>query len=275
MENCGSFEPSHPVNSHKLSEIRESNLGLIVFLRRDFLRYTITQNSQQFESLYGNYDLSWNLESFLKLSYWLCIQSSVINANPQDLFDCSIEDLKEKLERLWGKKLGADNAREAKSDNWIFAALTDFNGRLQARDIVRFLYYAANITVEKKEEIQFTKWSNTRLLPPQAIRRALEPCSREKVDESKEEYPIFKRWAERLHEYSDKKIPFSLEQFKLDATTVNILEQMGVIYEDKDKEDAVRYYMPEIFREGLGFSSQGARPRVLALKRKVLGKSNF
>ncbi|CCI28032.1 hypothetical protein MICAH_4790005 [Microcystis aeruginosa PCC 9809] len=138
MENCGSFEPSHPVNPHKLSEIRESNLGLIVFLRRDFLRYTITQNSQQFESLYGNYDLSWNLESFLKLSYWLCIQSSVINANPQDLFDCSIEDLKGKLERLWGKKLGADNAREAKSDNWIFAALTDFNGRLQARDIVRF-----------------------------------------------------------------------------------------------------------------------------------------
>lgn len=137
------------------------------------------------------------------------------------------------------------------------------------------MYHAANITVEKKEEIQFTKWSNTRLLPPQAIRRALEPCSKKKVEESKEEYPIFKSWAERLHEYSDKKIPFSLEQFKLDATTVNILEQMGVIYEDKDKEDAVRYYMPEIFREGLGFSSQGARPRVLALKRKVLGKSNF
>ncbi len=261
---------------NKLSEIRQSNLGLIVFLRRDFLRYTITQNSQQFESLYGNYDLSWNLESFLKLSYWLCIQSSVINANSQDLVGCSIEDLKEKLELLWGKKLGADNAREAKSDNWIFAALTDFNGRLQARDIVRFLYHAANITVEKKEEIQFTKWSNTRLLPPQAIRRALKPCSEEKVDESKEEYPIFKIWVqERLHEYSDRKIPFSLEQFNLDGTQVNVLEQMGVIYEDKDKEDAVRYYMPEIFREGLGFSSQGARPRVLALKRKVLGKSNF
>jgi len=77
---------------NKLSEIRQSNLGLIVFLRRDFLRYTITQNSQQFENLYRNYDLSWNLESFLKLSYWLCIQSSVINANSQDLVGCSIED---------------------------------------------------------------------------------------------------------------------------------------------------------------------------------------
>jgi MinD-like ATPase involved in chromosome partitioning or flagellar assembly len=259
---------------NKLSEIRESNLGLIVFLRRDFLRYTITQNSQQFESLYRNYDLSWNLESFIKLSYWLCVQSSVINACSQDLVDCSIEDLREKLELLWGKKLGLDNSKEAKSANWIFAALTDFNGRLQARDIVRFLYYAANITVEKKEEIQFPRWSNSRLLPPQAIRCALEPCSQEKVREAKEEYPIFKTWVEEnLPKYSDKKIPFSLEQFNLDATTVNVLEQMGVIYEDKDKEEAVRYYMPEIFREGLGFSSQGARPRVIALKRKVLGKS--
>ncbi len=40
---------------NKLSEIRQSNLGLIVFLRRDFLRYTITQNSQQFENLYKEY----------------------------------------------------------------------------------------------------------------------------------------------------------------------------------------------------------------------------
>ncbi len=261
---------------NKLWDIRDSHIGLIIFLRRDFLQHIITQNLQQFEGLYRDYDLSWNLESFIKLSYWLCIQSSVINARSQDLFDCSIEDLKEKLELLWGKKLGLDNSKEAKSANWIFAALTDFNGRLQARDIVRFLYYAANVTVEKTEEVQFPKWSNTRLLPPQAIRRALEPCSQEKVREAKEEYPIFESWVQKsLTQYSDKKIPFSLEQFALDATTVNVLEQMGVIYEDKDKEDAVRYYMPEIFREGLGFSSQGARPRVLALKRKVLGKSNF
>ncbi|BBD53579.1 hypothetical protein [Planktothrix agardhii] len=45
-----------------------------------------------------------------------------------------------------------------------------------------------------------------------------------------------------------------------------------MIYEDKEKEDIARFYMPEIFREGLGFSGKGARPRVLALKRKVLGR---
>lgn len=56
----------------------------------------------------------------------------------------------------------------------------------------------------------------------------------------------------------------------MDQQTVRMLEDMGVIYEDK--EDIARFYMPEIFREGLGFSGKGARTRILVLKRKVLGK---
>jgi len=40
---------------NKLTEIRQSNLGLIVFLHRDSLRKTIKQNSGQFESLYSEY----------------------------------------------------------------------------------------------------------------------------------------------------------------------------------------------------------------------------
>ena len=48
---------------------------------------------------------------------------------------------------------------------------------------------------------------------------------------------------------------------------------MGVIYEDKEKEELERFYMPEIFREGLGFSGKGARPRVIALQQKVLGQN--
>jgi hypothetical protein len=37
---------------NKLTEIKQSNLGLIVFLHRDSLRKAIKQNSGQFESLY-------------------------------------------------------------------------------------------------------------------------------------------------------------------------------------------------------------------------------
>lgn len=40
---------------NKLTEIKHSNLGLIVFLHRDSVRKTIKQNSGQFESLYSDY----------------------------------------------------------------------------------------------------------------------------------------------------------------------------------------------------------------------------
>jgi cellulose biosynthesis protein BcsQ len=260
---------------NKLSEIRQSNLGVIIFLRRDFLRYTITQNLRQFENLYRSYDLSWDQDSFLRLVFWICSESTVIGADKDIIYSLSKQNLIEQLEELWGKRLGTDKSKEATTASWIFAALTDFNGRLQARDIVRFLYNAAEITVDKNQEVQFEKWSPSRLLPPQAIRRALKPCSEKKVEEAKEEYPAFKTWVEeKLPKYppAERKIPFAVEQFEMDQETVRMLEEMGVIYEDKEKSDTTRFYMPEIFREGLGFSGKGARPRIVVLKRKVLGK---
>jgi len=259
----------------KLSEIRQSNLGVIIFLRRDFLRYTITQNLKQFENLYRSYDLSWDQDSFLRLVFWICSQSQVINAHQVSIDSLSKQNILERLEELWGKRLGSDKSKEASTASWIFAALTDFNGRLQARDIVRFLYHAAEITIDRTKEVQFEKWSPTRLLPPQAIRRALKPCSEKKVEEAKEEYPAFKTWVEEIlpkYPPAERKIPFAVEQFEMDQQTVRMLEEMGVIYEDKEKDDEARFYMPEIFREGLGFSGKGARPRIVVLKRKVLGK---
>jgi len=258
----------------RLSEIRYANIGLIILLRRDFLRHAITQNLAQFESLYRPYDLSWDVDSYLKLVYWLCVQAKVIGATEAEIDNLSRENLVEKLERLWGKKLGGATAREAYTASWVYAALTDFKGRLQARDIVRLLYHAADIAVERSQEIQFERWSADRLLPPQAIRRALEPCSKEKVREAQEEYPEFKRWVEIATKYTpdQKRIPFNLDDLDLDQATIRMLEEMGVIYEDKAKDDVASYYMPEIFRTGLNFAlERGARPRVLVLKRKALG----
>jgi len=259
----------------KLSEIRQSHLGVIIFLRRDFIRYTITQNSSQFESLYRAYDLYWNQDSFLRLVYWICSESKVIAAKKDSIYSLTKENIIDELEQLWGKTLGTDKAKEAYTASWVFAALTDFKGRLQARDIVRFLYNAADITVNRAKEVQFEKWSTSRLLPPPAIRRALKPCSEEKVKEAQEEYPAFKTWVEdTLPKYpaTQKIIPFAVEDFAMDQKTVILLEEMGVIYEDKQKDEIKRFYMPEIFREGLGFSGQGARPRIVALKRRILGK---
>jgi cellulose biosynthesis protein BcsQ len=258
---------------NRLSEIRQANLGLIILLRRDFLRYAITQNVAQFESLYHPYDLSWNVDSFLKLVYWVCSQANVIGASEEKVDSLGREELVTELKKLWGEKLGSAN--EARTAGWIFAALTDFKGRLQARDIVRLLFNAADITIERAEEMQFDKWASDRLLPPKAIRGALDPCSARKVSEAAEEYPEFNTWVRKVeNEYTEqqKRIPFTAEDLDLDRVTITMLEDMGVIYEDRAKDNTTSYYIPEIFRTGLKFTSvKGARPRVLVLKRKALG----
>jgi cellulose biosynthesis protein BcsQ len=254
----------------RLSELRQLNLGLLILLRRDFLRYALSQNVAQFESLYRPYELIWNLDSFLKLVYWVCSQANVIDAREAEIDALSREEIIEKLQRLWGEKLGG--VKEAYSHNWVFAVLTDFKGRLQARDIVRFLFHAAKTTVEDSMGV-LNKWSANRLLPPAAIRRAPEPCSLAKVQEAQEEYPDFKEWVESLGKFSQdlKQVPFSVEDLDMEPATIRMLEDMGVLYEDKAKREAKRFYMPEIFRTGLGFSlANRARPRVLVLKRKAL-----
>jgi len=260
------------IPNNKLSEIRQSNLGLIILLRRDFVRYALNQNSGQFENLYRSYDLSWDADSFLRLVYWICIKGGVFNTNEEQLDSFGRDQLLKELEKLWGEKLGGD--KEARTASWVFAALTDFKGSLQARDVVRFLFNAAKISIDNAREVQLDRWSTTRLLPPQSVRRALDPCSKDKVKEAQDEYPAFKAWLQNIANYPQQKkmIPFKAQDLNLNPETINMLENMGVIYEDKNRNDDERYYMPEIFRAGLGFNlAKGARPRVLVLKRKVMG----
>jgi hypothetical protein len=227
----------------------------------------------QFENLYRAYDLTWNEDSFRQLVFWICSQSGVIDAKEEEIDVLNRGDLDVRLERLWGMKLGTDNSKEANSRNWVFAALTDFLGRLQARDIVRFLLYASEIAYQNPNEVAFDRWFSSRLLPPQAIRRAIKPCSSKKVDEFGEEYPDFRAWVEKIRTISvrNRKIPFTADELQMAPATIKILKEIGVIYEDRGRDDVSRFYMPEIFRAGLDFSlEKGARPRVLVLKRKAL-----
>jgi cellulose biosynthesis protein BcsQ len=259
----------------RLSDIRQSCLGIIILVRRDFLRYLFPQNLQQFENLYKPYDLHWDEESFLRLVLWICIQARIIDSEKDDIDQMGYELIKKRLESLWGRKLGADKSNEAYTSNWIFAALCDFKGRLQARDIVRILQHAANRTVNSPQEVQFKRWSSSRILPPQAIRDALEPCSKSKVAETGQEYPQFRKWIEGIHAklpIQNRHIPFYANEMDIDQREIQMLEDIGAIYGDVDKKDGTtRFYMPEIFRAGLGFTlKKGARPRILVLQKKIL-----
>lgn len=260
----------------RIARLRKPALGLIVFVRKDYIQHTIKQNIGQFESRYHAYDLTWDSKLFVELVYWLCSKANILDTKEENLMIINRNQIKEKLEKLWGKKLGSDKSNAASSISWIFTALADFNGNVQARDIVRFLYYAAQKTVENATRYNFDKWSKSRLLPPQAIRSAIELCSQDKVEEVQQEYSVFKKWSDNLDNNSDKSnrtIPFDIEQFDWDRDVVNVLKSIGVIYEDTKKNDPERFYIPEIFREGLNFSTSDNVDgrKVSALKRRILG----
>ncbi len=116
----------------------------MIFLRKDYLGSAKKQNSGQFEKNYENYKLQWDKTAFLRLVYWLATTSEAlekdIKADPSSM---NKELLSQKLRPLWGLKLGNDNSREANTINWVYGALSDFKGYLQARDVVRFLEEAA------------------------------------------------------------------------------------------------------------------------------------
>ena len=83
-------------------------------------------------------------------------------------------------------KLGKNSSNEAYSSRWILAALSDFNGQLQARDIIRFLYCAT----EQVGKRSF--YYNDRILMPKEVRDAVSSCSKEKIKEIKTEYEQLK-----------------------------------------------------------------------------------
>ena len=142
----------------------------------------------------------------------------------------------------------------------MIAALSDFRGQIQSRDLVRLLNLAAI------ESVNDTRWQD-RILVPEAIKGALPECSTEKIAEIELENTALKDVFTKLRGLGeeDRKIPFTREQLKLSVEEMKILEDNGVVIREKDD-----YYMPEIFRLGLGFAlTATGRPAVMSLARRA------
>lgn len=250
-----------------IEDIRDGYLGIIEFVRSDYIRAVVQQNSGQFESRYKAFTLEWTAESFLRLAYWICRETKLTwaNKNPETLTN---NELLHELYQLWGEKLGATSSKEARTARWVFTALCDLNGRLQARDLVRFLYYAAS----GSQDGRASKLED-RVLLPQAIRGAMSNCSSDKVNEAIDEIDVLRQWNIELVKISssEKSVPFDDQKMGLTRELSKALQELGVIFEDQDKKsEDKRFYLPEIYRTGLGFTlnSAGGRPRVLALIRR-------
>jgi hypothetical protein len=119
---------------------------------------------------------------------------------------------------------------------------------IQARDLVRLIRYAA--------EFGATASMQDRLLAPAAIRKAVQPCSREKIQEIEKEIHNLKAIFDKLRTHPEVRISFKRSDFDLTAEEVELLEGSGIVLQDERS-----YYMSEIFRLGFGFQLPGgARP---------------
>lgn len=266
----------------RLSELENRCIGVVVFVRADYVQAAITQNHGQFIQRYLPFQLKWDPENFLRLAYWLCYRADVIplpkgKSNKEweeRIQNLQLEELKIFLEVLWGKKLGRKNSKVAYSARWVYTALSDLKGNVQARDLVRFLRIAAHRESGKSNS---DAWQD-RLLYPESMRGAIPECSKDKIEEAKKEIPQITQWGEILKtvDQEKRKIPFSATAVGLDTDPdlLQSLQEIGVIYEDVDgKFGEERFFLPEIYRYGLGFeTSVPGKPRMQALMRKSLGK---
>jgi MinD-like ATPase involved in chromosome partitioning or flagellar assembly len=233
-------------------------LGIIIFVRRDIVLAAVRQNAAQMMARYQPYALKWSEEEALRLVAWVTRQADILpSLKVEKLQEMDEEELTEALVPLWGKKLGSDRSREARSANFVIAALSDYNNQIQSRDLVRLLHLAA------KNSVNDTYWQD-RILVPIAIKGALPECSREKIDEIEKENTALKDIFTKLRqlEKDKKKNPFTRTQTELSLEEINTLEDNGVIKREGDE-----YYMSEIFRWGLDFSQLAGRSKVLALRR--------
>lgn len=255
---------------NRISELVNRQIGAIVFVRADYVQATIRQNLGQFLQRFQAFRLQWNPESFLRLAFMLSCQANIIEGDHREAESLRIEELKDRLEALWGKKLGTEKSKEAHSARWVYTALCDLNGHVQARDLVRFLQFAA-----ESEMTRTVQTLPNRILAPESMRKAIPRCSTEKATEAKTEIAPLRQWTKLMEENGIRKlkVPFSMEQAQLDQKLLGVLKEIGVIYEDTDGDlGDDRLFLPEIYRTGLGFETSAAgRPRMQALLKKNIG----
>ena len=236
-------------------------LGLLVFARRDMVLCAVRQNSAQLLKRYEPYALKWSATEALRLAFWISVRARILNdATDVQLQEMSEPDLAGALMEVWGRKLGGPTSREATSSEWVIGALSDFAGQIQARDVVRFLRLSADGSLSD------TYWAD-RILTPPAMRRSILQCSQAKIREIGQENETLKGLFAKLLGIGEeqRQIPFRSEQVGLNLDELRLLQDGGVILRDEE-----HWYMPEIYRQGLGFTlAWKARPRILTLYRRV------
>jgi len=243
-----------------ISVTPNSPLGMIVFIRRDILDHVFKQNLAQFIDRYKDYELKWNKVEALRLVAWVLSSYEIIKfpIPIEAINDASEEKLIEALYPLWGRKLGGNNSREARSAKSILEKLSNFKQEVQARDLIRFLAEAIKQEIAGGQSSNYKDYED-RILNPKAITDALPEVGRHKIEEVKEENQgtDFYALLEKLETLgSTLKVPFESVN-DLSAEDISLLIEKGVLHSHEGN-----YYMAELFRLGLDIQKKSkGRPK--------------
>ncbi|MGW4367622.1 KGGVGR-motif variant AAA ATPase [Nocardia takedensis] len=235
-----------------LRTLRGRPIGLIVFVRRDLVSRAVQQNAGQLLDRYKQYSLRWDKTEALRLALWAAHYVDALPPQADSAADMTEDELVAALVPLWGWKMGTERSKQARSHLWVPAALGDYNGQVQARDVVMFLHQAA------AESLAISEWDD-RVLVPTAMRKALLECSRSKIREIQEENRELGDLLEKMREASrggQVIAPFDYEVLGLSLQEVTTLVESGVLRRDKRNN---RYHVAEIYRHYLGIRSRRAR----------------
>ncbi|MEU1040391.1 AAA family ATPase [Streptomyces sp. NPDC005907] len=236
-----------------LRALRGRPYGLVVFVRKDLVTRAVRQNSGQLLARYDRYALSWDDEEALRLALWVCGQAGALPepVPAHAIRDMGYDDLVQNLIQVWGWKVGSEKSREARSHLWVPAALGDYQGQVQARDVVVFLAEAAKLSLGQDG------WED-RVLAPVAMRKALLACSNNKIEATAAENQEVGELLDKLAQAKGVSVPFNLDDVGLDSEEADTLIAFGVLGRGSDG----RYSVPEIYRHGLGYTTE-RRAKVL------------
>jgi cellulose biosynthesis protein BcsQ len=257
--------------AQRLLEIPGRPLGQINFVRSDLIYAAYPNNHRQFADRNRAYALTWLDNDILELAGWLAYKSGVADTWCIDFQNEENILIEDRLVPLWGKKLGkADDlakegrTREARSSQWVIAALSDLKGRMTARDLVGFVANSAERSVPDTNSLFFD-----RLLVPRAMTSAIAPVGHQKLTAMAEENPQLGPAIDALRKAPQFAVPLSVDEFidKIpgkDQNMLRMLDENGIILLEGSSVE-----MPEIFRTGLGNVVRGTAGR-----RSIIGLMN-
>ena len=234
-----------------LYESQAEQIGAIIYIRKDIAEIVFDINFEQFRNQYHQFELDWQQKDALQLAWKLTDSAAQMSGlklteETAPIYSLTQDVIENNLNKIWGKKMGADDSKTAGTIKWVLASLSDFKGQLQARDIVRFLKFASREKDDGK-----TQYFD-RLLSPEIMKKAIKSCSEKKLKEVETEINQLKQSFQILKEIpnSQKQVPLPEEVLdKLTNEDRKTLERYGYLTEAEGE-----YYIPESIRYALGYN---------------------